>query len=292
MIPTFLKWAGGKSQLLPLYQNQFPQTFKRYFEPFLGSGAVYFYLRLRGKAERSILSDVNEDLVNAYRVVREQPQELLWELKKHENAHHEHGGKYYYEVRDGLPQWNTALQRAARLIYLNRTCYNGLYRVNSSGKFNVPIGRYKRPQVVREDVLSEASKLLADTELHIRPFEEVLDHARAEDFIYFDPPYYPLSKTASFTSYQKSVFGEREHRKLAEVFRELDRRGCYVMLSNSSAPFVLGLYKDYQKKGYLHFISARRAISSNPKTRGVVKEILVVNYKPQGTRYQSGLLSF
>ena len=271
-----MKWAGGKTTLLPQYNRFFPKEFKRYFEPFLGSGAVYFYLKQRRQIKNGILSDVNEDLVNVYQAVREQPRELLVRLREHERAHHQLREKYYYQIRDGTPEWNDALRQAARLIYLNRTCYNGLYRVNASGKFNVPIGRYTRPEIVRDHVILGASKLLTDAELHVRPFEEVLDHARAEDFIYFDPPYYPLSKTASFTGYQKFPFGEREHRKLAEVFGELDRRGCFVMLSNSSAPFILDLYKEY--RGLLHFISARRSISSNPKTRGAVKEILVVNY--------------
>lgn len=277
-IPTFLKWAGGKSQMIEKYEPYFPKKFKRYFEPFVGGGAVYFYLKLTRGIKNGVLSDINGALINIYREVKEHPHEIIEILKEHKKGHFDLKKVYYYMVRDHEPQIMTPVAQAARLIYLNRTCFNGLYRVNSKGRFNVPMGDYNRPSIVREDTILEASRLLVDAEIHVRQFWEVLDHAKKGDFVYFDPPYYPLSKTSSFTSYQSSPFGDKEHKKLAKVFKELDERGCYIMLSNSSAPQVLKLFKGHDEKGFLHLITARRAISCNPSTRGPVKEVLVVNY--------------
>jgi DNA adenine methylase len=272
----FLKWAGGKGQLLDQYEPYFPQTPMRgYYEPFVGSGAVFFHLRERESFETYHLSDLNTELLTCYRVVRDQVFDVIARLREHQ-AHHSHD--YYYAIRsrDRDPAWAevSPIERAARLIYLNKTCYNGLWRVNQQGFFNVPMGRYVNPDVANVDRLRAASHALQGVELMVSGFEVVTEQARSGDFVYFDPPYHPLSKTASFTSYARENFGEGEQRQLARVFAELDRRGCRVMLSNSDTPFVRELYRDYR----LETVTARRAINSAKGKRGAITEVVVVNY--------------
>jgi DNA adenine methylase len=272
----FLKWAGGKGQLLDQYERYFPQTPMRgYYEPFVGSGAVFFHLRERGLFETYSLSDLNTELLTCYRVVRDHVEDLIVLLREHQ-AHH--SLEYYYAIRsrDRDPSWADAspVERAARLIYLNKTCYNGLWRVNQQGFFNVPMGRYVRPDIANADRLRAASHALQGVELMVSGFEMVTEKARSEDFVYFDPPYHPLSKTASFTSYARDDFGEDDQRQLARVFAELDRRGCRVMLSNSDTPFVRELYRDYR----VETVTARRAINSAKGKRGAITEVVVVNY--------------
>jgi DNA adenine methylase len=276
----FLKWAGGKSQLLKQYEPFFPQRPARtYHEPFLGSGAIFFHLRTQKLFERFTLADYNPELVNCYRVVRDQLEDLLTRLEEHRAAHSE---DHYYAVRDQdrRPDWSNtpAVERAARMIYLNRTCYNGLWRVNSQGYFNVPMGRYKNPDIANRQRLEAASRALKGVEIETRDFEMVIKFAKPDDFVYFDPPYVPLSATANFTSYSVDnfgdSFGEYEQRKLALVFAELDRRGCQLMLSNSDTPLVRDLYEGFR----IEPIRARRAISSKGLERGPVGEVLVLNY--------------
>lgn len=268
----FLKWAGGKSRLLSQYDSYFPprQKIRRYYEPFIGSAAVYFHLQ----PADAHLADCNWKLVETYRVVRDHVEDLIEALQPHKNEK-----EYYYEVRAQDPQDLSEIERAARLIFMNKTCYNGLYRENQQGEFNVPFGRYKRPKICDKPRLRAASRALQGVRLTASDFSEVVADAGPGDFVYFDPPYVPLNATSSFTSYSRFGFDEADHRRLAESFYELGRRGCRVMLSNSSAPLV---YKLYQGRGYqLHEIQARRNINSKAHKRGPVKELLIVNYDVQ-----------
>ena len=272
----FLKWAGGKGQLLDQYEPYLPRTPMRgYYEPFVGSGAVFFHLHRRGLFETTCLSDLNTELLTCYRVVRDHVEDLITRLREHKARH---SRDYYYAVRsrDRDPSWADAwpVERAARLIYLNKTCYNGLWRVNSRGHFNVPMGRYVNPGIANADRLRAASRALQGVELAISGFETVTEKASSGDFVYFDPPYHPLSKTASFTSYARDDFGEDDQRKLARVFAALDRRGCRVMLSNSDTPFVRELYHGFR----IETVTARRAINSAKGKRGAITEVVVLNY--------------
>jgi DNA adenine methylase len=278
----FLKWAGGKTQLLSQIAPYFPTKFNRYCEPFTGSAAVYWHLyslRKQGvvqfvaPADASVrLADSNTDLINCYQVVRDDVAALIEKL----TAHREHHQKdYYYHIRAQTVAELSPVERAARLIYLNKTCYNGLYRVNRAGQFNVPIGRYKNPTIFDAATLQSASHALHGVEIVHADFRELRHWAQAGDFIYFDPPYAPLTKTASFTSYTAVTFGEREQQELAAVFHELDRRGCRLMLSNSWTPAILSLY---QKNFHCLEVKASRAINSKASKRGPVSELLVTNY--------------
>lgn len=274
-MPTFIKWAGGKSQLLEQFAPLFPEKIDNYIEPFLGSGAVFFENKRRFNPKRILLSDINEELINTFRVVRDNVDELIALLKQHKE---EHNPDYYYDVRS----WNVIklneIQKAARTIYLNKTCFNGLYRVNSKGLFNVPIGSYKNPAILQEDILREASILLQGVKLKAISFEKIVDIATNDSFIYFDPPYFPLSKTSSFTTYTKGDFLEDEQRKLAEIFRRLDRKGCKLMLSNSDTPLIHELYSEYEDKGLLKIVRAKRMISCVGTGRGAINEVVVLNY--------------
>ncbi len=274
----FLKWAGGKSQLLDQFTPLFPKQFDQYCEPFAGSAAVYWYLfglREKGKItfRRVRLTDSNEELINCYLVVRDNVYQLIERLTRYRQ---EHNKTLYYQVRNLKTSTLTPLERAARFIYLNKTCYNGLYRVNRSGQFNVPMGSYKNPSVFAAEELVQVSQALQGVDIGTADFRQVLDWAKADNFIYFDPPYAPVSKTASFTSYTENVFGETEQKILAETYKELDRRGCKVMLSNSWVPSVVKLYKEF----HVIEVKASRAINSNPERRGKISELLVINYVP------------
>jgi DNA adenine methylase len=241
----FVKWAGGKQQLLAQYEAFLPGRSKRYFEPFVGGGAVFFHSWNTGRLpEKGFLFDNNEELVNAYRVVRDQVDELLAILAAHKARHCQ---EYFYEIRS-LDRQDVALsdvERAARTIYLNKTCYNGLYRVNRKGQFNVPMGSYKNPRIQDECTLKAANAALQGVCIEIRDFRTIVDLAHAGDFFYFDPPYDPLSRTARFTSYTAGSFGHGDQRDLANVFARLSEAGCRCMLSNSYTPFVLELYKQF-----------------------------------------------
>jgi DNA adenine methylase len=274
----FLKWAGGKSQLLEQLTPLLPKNFSRYGEPFTGSAAVYWHLfTLREK--RSLLftdarlTDSNTELINCYAVVRDNVNELIEKLSTHREKHDK---EYYYHTRALKVQHLSSIDRAARFIYLNKTCFNGLYRVNRSGQFNVPMGSYKDPTIFDVEELKNASLALQDVSLDAVDFREILNWAQAGDFIYFDPPYAPFSKTSSFTSYTEKPFGEQEQKELAGIFRELDKRGCMVILSNSWVDTVLNLYKDF----YCVEVKASRAINSKPERRGKISELVVTNYGP------------
>lgn len=270
----FFKWAGGKHQLLSQFETYFPRNFNRYFEPFLGGGAVFFHLwNTYRLPEQVFLFDNNEELINAYRVVRDDLEALIDLLATHQKNHNK---EYYYQVRN-LDKQNIGLsyiERAARTIYLNRTCYNGLYRVNSKKQFNVPMGSYKNPKVLYRDVLEVASSALQNVSIQVKDFREIIALAQTDDFFYFDPPYDPVSKTASFTGYTAGSFRDKDQRDLAGVFKELTEKGCSCMLSNSYTPFILELYENFR----IEVVNARRAVNSDGNGRGNIKEVVVLNY--------------
>lgn len=273
----FVKWAGGKKKLLAQYQAYFPPNFGRYIEPFIGGGAVFFHLYNQGRlADKPVvLIDHLGELINCYRVIQGQVEELILVLQAHEA--HKSDADYFYEVRDwdrspGYAQ-RSDVERAARFIYLNRVCYNGLYRVNRRGQFNVPFGRHRNPKVCDADNLRAVHAALQGVTLLCADFDVCLARAEPGDLVYLDPPYHPLSATAHFTSYTSNSFGVEDQKRLAHLFRELDRRGCRVMLSNSHTELVRELYDGYEQVQ----VQAARAISSKAKGRGAIPELLIVN---------------
>ena len=266
----FIKWAGGKTRLIEQYQPFLPTQFERYHEPFLGGGALFFYLapQLQAQGKRAFLSDLNPELVNVYQCVRDEVDDLIERLSEHKQQHDQ---THYYEVRSQLQAEPVA--RAARFIYLNKTCYNGLYRENSKGLFNVPMGRYKNPKICAPDLLRAASSALQIAEISERPFSTVLERARdSGDFVYFDPPYHPLSETSRFTAYSRYRFGEDQQRALRDTIAQLAARGAKVLTSNSDCPFIRELYADFEVKT----INAARSINSKASKRGKITEVLAI----------------
>lgn len=262
-LAPFLKWAGGKSRLLPYILKTFPRTYGRYYEPFLGGGAAFLALR----PARASLSDTNAELINCWEVVRDHPRPLMRLLDEHvyEEDH-------YYKVRALRPETLDPVERAARLIYLNKTCYNGLYRVNSRGEFNVPMGRFPcLPTLYDPDNLSAISALLQAVELRRASFQDAVAPAREGDLIYFDPPYRPLSKTAAFTSYTEDRFTDADQGLLARLALRLRRRGCRVFVSNSDTPEVRRLFGGFRMKTLM----AARSINSKAERRGKITELLI-----------------
>lgn len=278
---SFVKWAGGKTQLLEQLKPLFPSKISRYFEPFVGSGAVFFYVMRKYQPKEAFISDINGELISAYEAIRDDVLGLIARLKEHKRRHMKSmrsGAKkqsnYYYHIRAQDPKELSKLDVAARFIYLNKTCFNGLYRVNSKGKFNVPMGRYKKPAIFNESRLLEASDLLKGVTIRKIDFREIINFAKEGDFVYFDPPYYPLENKKSFTSYTKDTFLEKEQEDLQKVYGELDRRGCKLMLSNSDTEFIKELYKQYK----INSVRARRMINCNGSARGPVTEVVITNY--------------
>lgn len=265
----FLKWAGGKGQLLEQLKPLLPHTpWRRYFEPFVGSAALFFALR----PAEATLSDVNRELIDCYVAVQKHVERLVFALERHE-----YDEQLYYEVRKQDPADLDLPTRAARTIYLNKTGYNGLYRVNRAGRFNVPFGRYTNPGFRSPDSvdnLRACSRALRTAKLAVRDFGQVVRHARRGDFVYFDPPYVPLSETSAFTSYAAAGFGPAEQARLAEVVGELSDAGVLVMLSNSDTPMVRTLYAKYR----IDVVTASRSINSRATGRGKVHEVVVRNY--------------
>ena len=264
----FLKWAGGKAQLLAQMEPFFPKDYRTYFEPFLGGGAVFFHLQ----PEKAVLSDSNPELVNTFTVVRDDVEGLMRALDEHLPQRTEE--KYFYKVRATDPATLSPVERAARTVFLNKTCFNGLYRVNSDGHFNVPWGGYSNPTLYDRENLLAASALLRGKSIVLADYQKVCARARVGDLVYLDPPYHPLSETSKFTSYTKEDFGNREQRKLAEAYRRLDKRGVLVMLSNSATPLVRSLYEGFR----IESLKAKRAINSKGTGRGEIEELLVMNY--------------
>lgn len=273
-LPVFLKWAGGKSQILDELVKRFPKKFNRYFEPFVGAGTVFFYIKKFNKVEKCFISDINEELINVFKVVKKRPNELIDELKIHKENYQKDKKNYYYHVRKMKPIDLSDVENAARFIFLNKTCWNGLYRVNSKGKFNVPMGGYKNPRIFDIKEIKQASHLLRNVSIRKSDFSSVLKSAKDGDFIYFDPPYQPISKTSSFTSYTKNAFDEEDQKKLAEVFQKLAKKGCLVMLSNSDSELIRKLYKYFK----IHVVKARRIINCQGDKRGPINELVITNY--------------
>ncbi|WP_346199748.1 DNA adenine methylase [Caldifermentibacillus hisashii] len=273
VIQPFLKWAGGKRQLLPEIRKYIPKRMGTYYEPFLGGGAVLFDLQ----PKKAVINDINSELINTYLVIKNNVAELIEDLRKHENT-----SDYYYKIRDLDRDKNrfsklSDVEKASRLIYLNKTCFNGLFRVNSQGQFNVPFGRYKNPNIVNEFVLRAVSHYLNNNEVKILngDFADAVSSAKKGDFVYFDSPYDPVSETASFTGYTLGGFNKDEQIRLRDLFVDLDKRGCKVLLSNSATEFIKDLYKDY----HIEIVSATRNINSIATKRGKIDEVLVMNYE-------------
>lgn len=271
----FVKWVGGKRQLLKQFRemglyppDDFNPLTNTYFEPFVGGGAVFFDL-LPKKAE---LSDLNNELTTTYNVIKNDVDSLIKSLKKHK-----YEKEYYLKIRAKDPKKLSNVEVASRFIFLNRTGFNGMYRVNSKGGFNVPFGKYTNPIICDEENLRKVSKALQKVTVKEQDYKAVLKKAKKGDFVYFDPPYYPVSRTASFTSYTADSFLEKEQTELRDTFVELHKRGCFVMLSNSDTPFINELYSDI-KGVKVSKVSAGRAINSNAAKRGKISEVLVTNY--------------
>lgn len=268
----FLKWAGGKTVLLPAIRARLPEKIGVYYEPFLGGGAVFFALAAEGRFERAVLGDANKDLITTYGAIRNELDEVLRLLKAHAAKHSE---EYFYKVRaqvgprDGNA--NLSAYTAARLIYLNRTCFNGLYRVNRQGRFNVPFGRYANPTICDEENLRAVSQVLRGAMLASIDFQNTILGARKGDAVYFDPPYVPLSATSNFTAYSAGGFGPGVQERLRDCFETLDRRGVHVLLSNSDTPLVRKLYKGFK----IETVEAPRRVNSKGSARGNVKELLI-----------------
>lgn len=272
----FLKWVGGKNQLLSSFRAYYPKEYGKYFEPFLGGGAVFYDLQ----PSQAVLNDINTSLIGAYRDIKSQPESVIKELKKLNKKYsllsQNEKKEFYYEIRTAFNKSSTSLRRTAYLIFLNKTCYNGMYRENSSGKFNVPFGTYKKPTILDEENILAVSNLLRKATLLSGSFKEAVKSAKKGDFVYFDPPYYPATKTANFTGYNSNGFLEKEQGELRDLFIELDKKGCFVMLSNSYGDYISKLYKGYHQQ----IVTANRAINSKGAGRGKVKEYLILNYTP------------
>ena len=273
----FIKWVGGKRGLLSQIIPLLPKQFNNYFEPFVGGGALFFELYAQGKLDNKniYLFDINAELINTYEVVRDNPSELIDRLYKFEEKHSK---EYYYEVRAWDREENfldlNAVTRASRFIYLNKTCFNGLYRVNKKNQNNVPMGSYKNPNIVDEKTIYGASDALQNVTILNASYKDVLQYASKDDLVYFDPPYYPLTPTASFTSYSEFEFLDKEQEELFEVFHALDKQGSYVVHSNSDTPFINKLYKKYD----IQKIQANRFINSKSSGRGKISEVLVRSF--------------
>jgi DNA adenine methylase len=296
----FLKWAGGKGQLLKAFQNFYPkelkeEQIKNYYEPFIGGGAVFFDIAQQYNIQSAFLYDVNEELILTYQVIQKDVNKLIDCLqaykKKYEKLNEQAQSAFYYETRVKFNQDQHKINytrysekwipRAAQIIFMNKTCFNGLFRFNSKGEFNVPMGRYKNPKILDEQNLIQTSKLLEIATIKKADFSEVENDIIGNSFVYFDPPYRPISKTSSFTSYSKNKFEDTEQIKLAELFQRLHNKGFKQMLSNSDPKninpddnFFDNIYTNFQ----IYRIPARRMINSNASKRNAINEIIVTNY--------------
>jgi DNA adenine methylase len=267
----FLKWVGGKGQLLARLLGIFPTSMHTFYEPFIGGGAVFFALAKREAFQRAVINDINQELMDAYRIVRDFPEDLISQLKKL---------KYDPDVFDQLRRVDVSryspVRRAARTIYLNKTCFNGLYRVNKSGQFNVSFGKFSNPSIYNEAILrSDARALEMFVWLQSIDFEESCSTAVPGDLVFLDPPYVPLNDTSYFTSYTKSGFGIKEQERLAAMFRTLSTKNVQVVASNSNSPIVRELYKGF------HFteVQAKRCVNSKGDKRGPITELIITNYE-------------
>lgn len=274
----FVKWVGGKRGLLSQIIPLIPKEFNNYFEPFVGGGALFFELYSLGllRDKKVYLFDINSELINTYNIVKTNPSDLIKNLQEFKEKHSK---EFYYEVRSWDREENflsrDLLQRAARFIYLNKTCFNGLYRVNSKGYHNVPMGSYKNPKICDEETIYSASEALQRATILNTSYKDVLKYASRDDFVYFDPPYYPLTQTSSFTAYNENSFLDKEQIELFEVFKELDMLGSKVAHSNSDAGFIKDLYKEF----HVRDIQANRFINSNSSGRIRINEVFIKNLR-------------
>lgn len=274
LVSPFLKWVGGKRQLIPAIMKHLPKRFStmNYCEPFIGGGALFFSLQPRN----AIINDYNQELINVYRVIKDNIDELICDLEKHKNE-----PDYFYELRakDRNPLFNNLsnVEKASRIIYLNKTCYNGLYRVNNAGEFNTPFGRYKQPNIVNELVLRAVNKFLNSNNIEIlnQDYETVLNMANRNTFVYLDPPYHPISASSNFTGYVQGGWNEEDQIRLRNVCDSLTQRGISFLLSNSSADFIRDIYSEYT----IHVVKATRSINSDAEKRGSIDELLIRNYE-------------
>lgn len=274
LVTPFVKWAGGKRQLMPEIVKLLPNTINRhmYVEPFIGGGSVLFHLQ----PKNAIINDFNEELINVYLTIKNNAAELIQDLKKHKNE-----SDYFYAIR-GLDRTESfsnlsPIERASRIIFLNKTCFNGLYRVNNAGEFNAPFGRYKNPNIVNEPVIKAVSHYLNTNNIEIMSgdYLEVLKNTTNNSFVYLDPPYHPISESSNFTGYVKGGFNIEDQIRLREACDELNNKGVKFLLSNSASSFILEQYQNYD----IHIIKAKRAINSNAVKRGDVEEVLIRNYE-------------
>lgn len=272
LIAPFLKWVGGKRQLMPAIKELIPKNYTNYYEPFIGGGAVLFDLQ----PKNAVINDFNEELINVYQTIKENPEELISDLKTHKNE-----SDYFYNLRaldreDNFENLSN-IKKASRVIYLNKTCYNGLYRVNNSGEFNSPFGRYKNPNIVNETTIRAVSKYLNTNKITILngDFEEALKGIKKGSFVYFDPPYHPVSASSNFTGYVQGGFDMYEQVRLRDLCNKLNEKGINFLLSNSATQFIEDLYKDYK----ISYAKANRSINSNAKKRGEIDEVLIRNYE-------------
>lgn len=274
---SFLKWAGGKKRHVLILNKYAPNRIQRYFEPFLGSGAFFFYLfQNRKKDFEANISDSNSELINTYKIVRDNVGELIEILKEHQKRYFENKVKYYYQTRDEhFAKTNT--ERAARFIFLNKTCYNGLYRVNKAGNFNVPHGKYLNPKICNIEVLSNVSEILChpNVKINCESYKSAISKCEDRDFIYLDPPYFPTTKTANFTNYTKEKFKIFEHNELAEEFQKLSNKGSKIILSNSNSGYIISLYQQY----HIEKIRTTRNINCDSKKRkNSHYDLIILNY--------------
>ncbi len=296
----FLKWAGGKGQLLKAFQGFYPEELKtkqikNYYEPFIGGGALFFDIAQRYNIQSAFLYDINEELILTYRVIQQDVLNLIEYLndykKKYEKLDEEAQSAFYYKTRENFNKSRTKINyskyseewilRAAQIIFMNKTCFNGLFRFNLKGEFNVPMGRYKSPKILDEQNLVKTSKLLEIAEIKKADFREVENDIVGNSFVYFDPPYRPISKTSSFTSYSKNKFEDTEQKKLAELFQRLNNKGIKLMLSNSDPKnnnIEDNFFDDIYMKFHIFRIPAKRMINSNAAKRNAINEIVVTNY--------------
>ena len=272
LVAPVVKWVGGKRQLIDTISPLLPKRISSYCEPFLGGGALLFFVQ----PKKAIVNDLNQDLMTVYKVIRDDIDSLLESLKKHEN-----NSEYFYSLRDldrNKDVYNSLsdVEIASRLIYLNKTCFNGLFRVNSMGEFNTPFGYYKNPNIVNEPVLRAVNKYFNTSNItfYSEDFSDTLNRVSRGDFVYLDPPYDPISDTANFTGYNKGGFGKEEQIRLKKCCDELSERGVKFMLSNSSTDFIKELYKDYN----IINIQAKRSVNANANKRGAVEEVIIRNY--------------
>lgn len=273
LVAPFVKWVGGKRQLLSEIEKYLPSKFSTYYEPFIGGGALLFHLQ----PKNAIINDSNAELINLYTVIKENPLALIEDLRKHKNE-----ADYFYEVRSldrNRDKFSTLtnVERASRIIFLNKTCYNGLFRVNSAGEFNTPFGRYKNPNIVNEITIKAVSLYLNKANISIMngDFEQALQNVSKGDFVYLDPPYDPLSNSSSFTGYTQGGFDRTEQERLKDVCDQLNAKKAKFLLSNSYTNLILNLYQDYN----INEIKAIRSINSDAEKRGQISEVLIKNYE-------------